>query len=248
MLVVTAIFSIATVLLFVVFEDQDSFTNRTVIESLKNGVRDALIREMTERNGNGYVLLENGQQGFTYVQGGQYPYRLTGVSNAMGTDIGTSQTSFTLRVDKLNAGTYGPLTQSLATEGLTLVYYPEGRNESSVPTATPTSNPTPPVYGTVIDRPSLGNRTIFYLQKNGKPVSNRVEFAFFSGRNVNTNSSADTLSSLSSGGTASEVRITVSPLGNLTAVNNLNTNATSLQLSKNGTSIGTPFVIPIDLE
>lgn len=247
MLVVTAIFSIATVLLFVVFEDQDSFTNRTVIESLKNGVRDALIREMTERNGNGYVLLENGQQGFIYVQGGQYPYRLTGVSNAMGTDIGTSQTSFTLRVDKLNAGTYGPLTQPLATEGLTLVYYPEGRNESTADT-TIAPTPAPPSYLATLNRPSLGNRTVFYLQKNGKPISNRVEFVFYSGRNVNSNSSTDTLSLLSSGGGVSQVQITVSPLGNLTAVNNLNTNSTTLQLSKNGNSIGTPFVIPIDLE
>lgn len=249
LLVVTAIFTVATVLLVVVFEDQDSFTNRTVIEGLKNGVRDALIREMTERNGNGYVLLENGQQGYSYVQGGQYPYRLTGVAGAMGIDSASAQTtSFTLQVDKLTNGTYVPLSGLLSGELLTLVYYPDGRNESAVPAATPASNPVPPSYGTVINRSSLGNRTIFYLQKNGKPVSNRVEFSFYSGRNVNANASTDTTGMLTSGGTVSQVRINVSPLGNITAVNNLNTNSTTLQLIRSGSNIGTSVSIPADLK
>lgn len=249
LLVVTAIFTVATVLLVVVFEDQDSFTNRTVIESLKNGVRDALVREMTERNGNGYVLLENGQQGYSYIQGGQYPYRLTGVAGAMGIDSSSAQTTaFTLRVDKLTSGTYAALAQSLTAEGLTLVYYPDGRNESTVPTATPTTNPTPPAFGTVLSRPSMGNRTIFYLQKNGKPVSNRVEFSFYSGRNVNANASADTTGTLTSGGTVNQVQINVSPLGNITAVNNLNTNSTTLQLIRSGANIGTSVSIPADLK
>lgn len=247
LLVVTAIFSIATIVLLVVFDGQDSFTNRSVLENLKNGIRDALVREMTERGGNGYVRIENEKQGFTYVQGGKHPYRLTGVPHAMGIDGATTQTTFSLQVEKLSGTAYVPLSSALAGESLSLVYYPENKAESVADTsAAPT--PTPPAYSTTLDRSSLGNRTIFYLQKNGKPVSNRVEFVFYSGRNVNANASDDTLSALSSTTTVSHVQITVNALGNMTAVNDLNTNATMLQLRKDGSDLGAPLAIPLDLQ
>lgn len=239
LLVVASIFVIATVLLLTAFGGQDAFTNRTVIEGIKNGMRDAMIREMTERNTNGYVLVETNRQGFVYVQGGQYPYRLTTTAAAMGTDSGTSQTSFSLRVDKLVTGAYVALATPLSTEGLSLVYYPEGQTERVAATTA-----APPAYSTVVNRDTLGNRTVFYLQKDGKPVSNRVEFAFYSGRNINANASDDTTASL---GAATQVQVSVSLLGNLSAVNNLGTATTTLQLTKAGSSIGSPFSIPNDL-